>query len=454
MRIAAVLLVVIATVCPSTAQQPAAANQFFEVGEDRLVSVGGPDRPLVEPYLAINPKDPKNMLAAAMVVTKPDMSGLDCAAFTTFDGGRTWTRHDFGLRNAADPWVTYLPDGTAVLSILEITERDETPLLVFRSTDGGRTWPNKPVSLGERHDHPTMIVDTSSKQYAGSLYVFSGRSWKNAAGKGRSAVFVARSTDGGLTFLDPVHVIASNLSYEAANPAILPDGTLLVPFADHRRPGDRRRLERQRDWMITSSDGGKTFSDPLFISESCNGAGGWSTVTTGNASEPRLRDRIFHLCAAHQFAGIQVRHSDNRGERWSDAVRVDRPGNYEPYTRTPAMVVNKDGVLGVAWYDGRNDPSTIKGNFRCQEIYFTASLDGGETFPPDVKVSSQRTCPASPQNVPTALRFPGGGEYMGMVATPDGAFQILWADNRTGTYQLRMSTVQVKAKAGRSESNR
>lgn len=270
------------------------------------------------------------------------------------------------------------------------------------------------------------------------------RSWKNAAGKSRSAIFVARSTDGGKTFLDPVHVIASNLSYEAANPAILSDGTLLVPFADHRRPGNRRRLERSRDWLITSTDGGRTFSESLFISELCHGAAGWSSVVAG-AGEGRWRDRIYHVCGANQFAGILVRHSDTRGERWSDEVRVNRLGNYEPYVRTPAMAINKDGVLGVVWYDGRNDPSTIKGNFRCQEIYFTASVDGGETFLPDVKISSQRTCPATPQQIPTALRFPAGGEYIGMVATPDGAFQVLWSDNRSGTYQLRMATVRVKA---------
>lgn len=449
MRIAAVALLLL-LVSASHAQQQPAPNQPFEAGEDRLVSVGGPDLPLVEPYLAVNPKDPNNMLAAAMVITKPDMSGLDCAAFTTFDGGRTWTRHDFGLRNAGDPWVVFLPDGTAVLSILEITERDETPLLVFRSTDGGRTWPNKPVSLGNAHDHPTLLVDRFSKQFTGILYAVSARPTKNAAGKSRNAIYVARSIDGGLTFPDPVHVIASNLSYEANNPAILPDGTLLVPFADHRRPGDRRRLERQRDWMITSTDGGKTFSEPMLISEACHGAGGWSSIVAGNP-DSRLRDRIYHLCAASQFNGIQLRYSDNRGERWSDAIRLDRTGNYEPYTRTPAMAVNKDGVVGAVWYDGRNDPSTIKGTFRCQDIYFTASLDGGETFLPDAKISSKRTCAASPEHIPTALRFPAGGEYIGMVATPDGAFQILWSDNRTGTYQLRIATVKVKGSAVKSQ---
>lgn len=166
--------------------------------------------------------------------------------------------------------------------------------------------------------------------------------------------------------------------------------------------------------------------------------------------EGRFRDRIYHLCGAIQginpFGGIVVRYSDDRGDRWSDEIRINRLGNYEPLVRTPALAVNKDGVLGVVWYDARNDGSTIKGNFRCQEIFFTASVDGGETFLPDVKISSQRTCPASPANIPTALRFPAGGEYIGMVATPDGAFQVLWSDNRSGAYQLRMATVRVKPK--------
>jgi len=447
MRIAVpVLLFLAASLSSLTSQQQTAPNPHFEVGEDRLIS-SGPDFSLVEPYLTVNPKDPNNMLAAAMAITKPDMSRMDCAAFTTFDGGRTWTRHDFGLRMAADVWVAFLPDGTAILSTLETTERDESPLLLYRSTDGGRSWPSKPVSLGDYHDHPTLLVDRFSKQFAGSLYAISGRGWKNAAGKSRSAIYVGRSSDGGLTFPDPAHVIVSNLSYEAHNPAILSDGTLLVPFDDHRRPGDRRRLDRARAWLITSTDGGKSFSEPMLISESCTGSAGWSSMAVG---EGRFRDRIYHLCGAIQginpFGGIVVRYSDDRGDRWSDEIRINRLGNYEPLVRTPALAVNKDGVLGVVWYDARNDGSTIKGNFRCQEIFFTASVDGGETFLPDVKISSQRTCPASSANIPTALRFPAGGEYIGMVATPDGAFQVLWSDNRSGAYQLRMATVRVKPK--------
>jgi len=420
-------------------QQP--ASHVFEIGEDQLVYSGGADVALVEPYLAINPQDARNMIAVAMVARSDRTYG--CLALTSFDGGRTWQKHDFGISNGGDVWVKFLPSGTAVFSVLA---GEKSELQLFRSADGGRTWSGKPTTLGGGHDHPTLLVDSTGGQFSGSIYAVSANGRKGTTGKLRSAVFVARSVDGGLNFLEPSYTVANNLSYEAHNPAIMSDGTLLVPFADHHRPGDRRRLERQRDWLLTSADGGKSFSEPLLISESCNGAGGWSSLAVGPQGGP-FRDRIYHLCSTDQFAGLEARYSDDRGETWSPKLTLGQPKNLTPYARTPAIEVNKLGIVGVVWYDGRNDRSTIKGALRCQEIFFAASVDGAQTFLPEVKVSSDRSCPGTAQNVETALRFPAGGEYLGMVATPEGEFRILWADNRAGIYQLRMVTVRVVSKS-------
>jgi hypothetical protein len=102
-------------------------------------------------------------------------------------------------------------------------------------------------------------------------------------------------------------------------------------------------------------------------------------------------------------------------------------------------------VVAIAWYDARGDRSTIKGNFRCQEIFFTASIDGGATFLQEVKVSAKPSCPATPRNVETALRFPAGGEYMGLAAAPDGSFRLLWSDSRSEVYRLYTATVSVRS---------
>ena len=427
-----------AAVSPPRSQQP--APSVFDIGEDRLVYSAGPDFALVEPALAVNPKDPNNLIAGAMLARADGTFG--CIALASFDGGRTWQKHDFGVNNGGDVWIAFLPSGTANFSLVA---GDRSELQIFRSTDGGRSWTAKPKSLGGGHDHPTLLVDSTGTQFTGNLYAVSSSSRRGATGKARSAVYVARSTDGGVNFLEPSYVVTSNLAYEAHNPAMLSDGTLLVPFAEHHRPGDRRRLERQRDWLLSSADGGKTFSEPLLISESCNGAGGWSSLAVGPVATP-FRDRIYHLCSTDQFAGLELRYSDDRGETWSPKLTLGQPKNLSPYARTPAITVNKLGTVGVTWYDARNDRGTIKGSLRCQEIYFTASFDGATTFLPEVKVSSEKSCPGTPQNIQTALRFPAGGEYMGLASTADGTFHILWADNRAGIYQLRLVTVKVAGK--------
>jgi hypothetical protein len=66
------------------------------------------------------------------------------------------------------------------------------------------------------------------------------------------------------------------------------------------------------------------------------------------------------------------------------------------------------------------------------------------TFLPESRVSSAATCPATPRNVETALRFPAGGDYMGLAAAPDGSFRLLWADSRTEIYRLYTATVAVR----------
>jgi hypothetical protein len=104
----------------------------------------------------------------------------DCAAFVSFDGGRTWARHNFGVAGCADPWVALREDGTALFAGLSMARGNEMQLP--RSADGGRTWASVPLDLGRVHDHETMIVDTTTGPHAGSIYLVSNGSWR-----GRSA---------------------------------------------------------------------------------------------------------------------------------------------------------------------------------------------------------------------------------------------------------------------------
>jgi hypothetical protein len=105
-------------------------------------------------------------------------------------------------------------------------------------------------------------------------------------------------------------------------------------------------------------------------------------------------------------------------------------------------------MVGVAWWDSRNHEGTA-----CWDIYFAASADGGKSFSPGMRVTSETFCPDTPGNVvrsrqgsgvfPVARRWRFGGDYMGITAAADGRFHLMWADSRTGVYQIWTTAVEV-----------
>jgi hypothetical protein len=342
-------------------------------------------------------------------------------------------RHDFQLKDCGDPWIALLPNGNAIFLALNGSE-----LLAFRSSDGGRTWNDSPVSFGRRHDHGTLGVDRSAGPFGGSAYVVSRQDVRQDDGKTRSTVFVARSSDGGSTFGAPTRFIWSNWITNGANPLSLSDGTLVVPFAGFR-PSAFKDETIDLSWSIVSGDGGAKFSAPRFIAD-CNGHFPQAAV---DASGGKFRDRLYWACSDRNSRRIYVLNSVDRGETWSEPVVVNRSSGTNPYVGNMAIAVNRDGFVGISWYDGRNDPRGYRRNYRCQELFFAASLDGGKSFLPEVKVSSAENCADTPANAEAGMRFVLGGEYHGLAARADGQFQLLWSDSRKGIFQLRTATVQV-----------
>lgn len=424
------------------------APPLIQVGQNARVSADSFSRPLVEPHIAVNPRSPDHLVAAAIVSKAVDASGDDryCAVFTTFDGGRSWSAHAFAQAlECADPWVVIGPNGSAYAVVLGIREGQSgrrNGLFFFRSEDGGRTWAHEPTFFPGGHDRPAVSVDTTGGRFGGRVYVVSGVG-RQLAGKQRWTVFVARSSNGGRTFDEPVHVVPSNLNLNSNNGVVLSDGTLVIPYTEFQRNVDGFTrgglLERRQTWVVTSADGGERFSVPLFVSQTCGP--GHKTLAV-DASAGRFRDRLYFVCTTPERNGTYSYFSADGGERWSEPVRVDRPAEANDWRRNPGVAVNLDGVVGVAWYDRRDDPAR-----QCQHIYFTASLDGGATFMPEVRVTDAPSCPFTPRNGAAAERWPMGSDYGALVSGPGGLFHVLWADSRRGIYQLWTATLRVPATA-------
>ena len=210
-----------------TPAQERVPESTVEIISENLVHRDSQGFPLVEPHLAANPRDPAHLVVGVIVVTEPDLTGTTCAALTTFDGGHTWVRHDFELDGiCGDPWVAFAPDGTVLLSVLL-----QGKLFLFRSSDGGRSWPDESMSFGSGHDHPTMVVAGRDDPEGGTVYLASTQTAERPeTGRRLNSVFVARSTDNGLTFHAPERLFPLGLSFNTMTPVVLSDGILAVPF--------------------------------------------------------------------------------------------------------------------------------------------------------------------------------------------------------------------------------
>jgi hypothetical protein len=158
-------------------------------------------------------------------------------------------------------------------------------------------------------------------------------------------------------------------------------------------------------------------------------------MEAADTSTAAFRDRLYFACREKGGGAIVVNHSADRGERWSTPIALHSPaGDAVVEERTPGLAVNRDGLVAVTWIDGRSVPG-----HRCeQNVFVTASIDGGQSFLPVARVSSTPACDDQ-----TRAESSTGGDYFGLAATAEGAFQLLWAEVRDGVKQLVTTTVRV-----------
>jgi hypothetical protein len=397
-------------------------------------------RQLYEPQLANDPLDSRRWVAVAMLSDSgksfPEWSASQtCVVFVSVDDATSWTRVDLGVPRCWDPWVTFTPDGAVLLSALDL--KDGT-LFVYRSVDGGKSWSSHPAVLGTGHDHPVLTIDRSTGERRSWVYVSSHHAVRAADGLRRWGPWVARSRDGGRTFDDPVTVVPNNLHNLAESSAVLTDGTLIVPFVDAGHPAvdhpNGENFERRRAWTIRSIDGGRTFSIPLFVTDACGPPPGFRlSALVADLNSNVYRDRLYFACREVKGGPIVVTHSADRGDTWTDPVRVTQsaPAVAE---RVPGLAANGRGVLLVAWIDA---PEGAGHNCE-QAVHAAASVDGGASFTADTLVSSTSTCPDD-----APVRSTTGGDYFGLVPTTDGGFRVLWGEVAGGLSTLKTAILRV-----------
>jgi hypothetical protein len=428
------------------------------VGPNVLVTRDG-DVSHVESAVAANPTDPLNLVATAITFTLPQ-GGYVNRTYATFDGGFSW----YGARlpeepdlGSIDPKVAFTPSGTALhVGLVQ-------GMSVYRSEDGGRSW-LAPARLGRGYDRVAIAVDHSAGPTAGQIYV---------TGNLDAGPRIHRSADDGRTF-DAAVTLPGIVVTDVL---VLSDGTVLVPLytgPDLRVPENRGKPMAAYATVL-SRDGGATFSalrpgfeqqrygtDSTLRRRRGESIVGDNTATfAADVRSTRYRDRVYAAFPDMRWAGgtprIAVVWSSDRGASWSVPTMVDAAAPASASQFLPAIAVNDSGVVGVMWLDTRASAADD-----AYDVFYSTSLDGGKTFLPAVRVSSETSRPAGPGNLRPGLgrlRYSGDtlimdflsgysrwrdvGDYIGLTADAKGVFHPVWPDSRNGTFQLQTARIEL-----------
>jgi hypothetical protein len=305
-----------------------------------------------EPSFVVNPTNPMNLIAGWQQNrwSNGGAQGLNLAA--SFDGGMSWTLSNAAFSRctgggsgnagdyarASDVWLTASPGGAVYALSLSFTggalaAGSSSAMLVAQSLDGGLTW-SAPAALiqdGEQFfdDKGSITADATDANY---VYVV----WDRLNGPSAGPSYLAMTADAGATWEAARSIYDPGVANQTLGNQIvvLPGDVVLDVFTELDTVAGGQTTAFAR--LVQSLDHGATWSAPITIAE----------LEPVGTVDPRT--------------GRDVRDG-------ADIVSVS---------------VSPGGVVYVAWQDSRFASGAHDG------IALTHSSDGGTTWSTPVEVNA------------------------------------------------------------------
>lgn len=385
------------------------------------------DLPVVEPHLSAHPIDKDHLLAAAMIVTEKDQPYESCrlSTFISNDGGKNWeeTTLDYW---GYDPWTAILPNGQTALSWLGTpgSFQHQFPIQFFQSDNGGKTWNQQAQTSQAAHGHDGTKIISHRNDFYFTTVRFNGD---------MSADVVLYHRKDQEAFQEVAKIDGQGVRLNFCEPAVLSDGTVVVPASHFLR----------KTWVQRYDPRSKTFSEKHMVTTRPGGARGYMRLAADTSTISPFQDRIYFVRALGskgQYEGIWLNYSKDGGKNWSRDIRIDSFDTQLPSkAQVASLAINKKGVLAISWVDSQEDPEQKK-----NDVYFSFSKDGSQSFSPPVRVTDVSSDPRTEQNGDVANKFPAGGHYLNMVAKANDSFQLIWSDSRSGIFELQTCQVSVR----------
>jgi hypothetical protein len=329
-----------------------------------------------EVTIAVNPTDPKNIVGGAKDYYPPDAG--ECVwdgVYVTHDGGAS-TFQDRSFDGS--PWR--LKDGDA-------SDFKQT----YASTFWCTTDPVAYFDVNGNFYYLLMAYQTDPVTGSKACKDQCPNGAVNDWAFNRAAQIVAVSSDGGDTFHTFTPVLEGSFPVDFHDKgwvAASKDGTIHVMWLASFAPGNL---------YFRSTDGGKSYSDPVVMATTLQGAGQGSFLDVGTDNE------VYATWTSG--AGIHLRRSDDTGATW-DADRIVLNPNRVSMTGLsdrdgrggfPAFATdrNPDSPHANALYYVWQDSCYGEWSLGCQtghggNVYFSASYDTGKTFTKPIRISTPK----------------------------------------------------------------
>jgi BNR/Asp-box repeat protein len=453
-----------------------------------------------ESSIAINPRNPYNIVAASKKFSNPDKYEFSLAVYYTLDGGETWKESaplqlldgwagvsdpalawdisQSGSRSKTDiatPNANELKVCTTTINVVQDTVHlvalpfspDDGPIIgiaVYESNDGGITWsPPKLIhnsvdpAHGREDDKQWAIGDYNPlSPFFGNVYAV----WDDGPGVGFSYMAFARSVDHGQTWIGLKDQPAGSdipgiMDSGAPEISVAADGTIYIVWL-----GNNNRDVK----FVKSTDGGDSFTAPIVAASGIipllypyiESTHGWShfpgatfrmgTYCTGCTT---AAGNIIVFAWADYREGISriyYRRSVDGGITWEGPssgqpllVNYDMLSENDQQDFHPQLIATPSGEIGCAFYEfGPKGRSGIPPVWENSliDVIMAISLDDGKTFSNRIVVTEH------PWDPTVGAPFSHGDPdvtFLGEYFGLDASilgFFPLWTDTRTGMQEI------------------
>jgi len=317
------------------------------------------------------------------------------------DGGRTYGRNVpivvTSNMSGGVGGIDVAADGTMFVLFGEAVVNTGPGHYFFsKSLDGGTTFSPAVVIDGHRWDESCVCVGGAMARHGGNLYVAWGQFPQDARGQG---VFLARSTDRGVSWGTPALVDSGTSNMGSVDIAVDDAGIVYVAWADGWVG---------KAWIARSLDAGLTFGPSVVVSHV-----GWiailASVAAGRTGDAYVLWSTI-LSPANNSGTLFLTRVVNGVPLFPPTQVTDWPANSTHIYANPSVAVDGRGFVYAAWGDSRTD--------YWGDIYFARSIDGGRTFEPNERI------------VDLALGDGTVQVYPDIAANANGSVVVVWTDTR------------------------